>query len=204
MSLLCAFYLTEIVRLTMRIPQTRLRLAVISFPTLLLCGGTTSKMYNEFKPQLAWYLDRSQFASMLKHRNFDDVMEASDFVRSATRPDETVWINSTHLMINSLADRSFPGRHISYAMVRFDKPSPLAEEWRREVEAVFRDRPPRFIILEEKQTPTAVLFNMGNIQPHEPISVLKQALENDDIRDRQIGRFIFFARKGATTPSTPR
>lgn len=89
-------------------------------------------------------------------------------------------------------------------MVRFDKPSPLAEEWRREVEAVFRDRPPRFIILEEKKTPTAVLFNMGNIQPYEPISVLKQALENDYIRDRQIGRFIFFARKGATTPSTVR
>jgi hypothetical protein len=145
---------------------------------------------------------------MLKFNDFDDVLEASDFVRSATKPGETVWTNSSHLMINTLSERSFPGRLICYALVRFNEPSPLGEGWRREVEAIFRERPPRFVVLEVI-SPSApdVFFNMGDIRPHEPISAMKEALERDYVRDRQIGRFAFYRRddsKALRTPSTPR
>jgi hypothetical protein len=207
MSLLCACYLTEVIRLAMRASRVRQRLAVLSFPALLISGGMLAKVANELRPQMAWYLDRSQFVNMLKSNDFDDVLEASDFVRSATKPDETVWTNSSHLMINSLSERSFPGRFISYALVRFNEASPLGEGWRREVEAIFRERPPQFIVLEVI-SPSApdVFFNMGDIRPHEPISAMKEALDRDYVRDRQVGRFAFYRRddsKASRTPSTP-
>ena len=201
MSLLCAFYLTENVRLSMRIPQVRLRVAILSFPALLLCGGLGSKMYHEFKPQMLWYVGRSQLAAMLKPRHFDDVVEAAGYVRSATRPDETVWTNSSNLMINSLADRSFPGRLMCPALTRIDEPSPLGDRWRREIEEIFRDRPPKFIILMVKDSPDPAASFAEKVRPFEPAYAMTEALKRDYARDRRIGRFVFYRR--VESPAAP-
>jgi hypothetical protein len=192
-SLLGAFYLTQIIRLGMRISEPRFRFLVLSFPLMLLFGGLVSKCYTEFKPQARWYLDSSQFLSMLKTRRFDDVFEAARYARSATKPNETIWTYNTHSMINSLADRSFPIRLVAPPLLRARQESPLADDWRHEIEAVFRDQPPEFIVLEVTDfTRPNVFFGFDKVQPYEPVSELREAMTRFYVPDRRIGRFAFF------------
>jgi hypothetical protein len=194
-SLLSAFYLAEIVRLARRIPDARLRYSVLSFPLLIAVCGLLSKSQRELLPQAQWYLDRSHVAAMHHGRSFEGVLEAANYARSATSPGDTIWTYSSHMMINSLAGRPMPARFANYALLRATRVSPLEERWRQEVETVFRDRPPAFIVLEQlKRADPEIFFNMHAIRPDEPISALKSALDRDYVLDRWIGRFAFFRR----------
>jgi hypothetical protein len=201
-SLLCVFYLAEIIRLARRIPDVRLRYSVLSFPMIIVLSGLLSKAEREFRPQVEWYLDRSRFLAMLRVHAFDEVMKAADYARLCTGPGDTVWTYNTHLMINSLADRPLPTRLAKDIFLRSSRRSPLAERWRQEVEEVFRQRPPARIVLEQADPadPEGYVLMYG-IRPDEPISALKEALERLYVPDRRIGRFAFFRRVTSPAPA---
>jgi hypothetical protein len=200
-SLLCAYYLAEIIRLARRIPDARLRYSVLSFPVILVLTGFLSKAQREFRPQLEWYLDRSRFDAMLHVHSFDDVMHAAHYAQAQTAPGDSVWTYSSHLMINSLAERPLPKRFANFVLFRANRASPLEERWRREVETVFQERPPALIVLEQGDPadPESYVYMYG-IRPDEPISALKEAVQRLYVPDRRIGRFAFFRR--ATDPAT--
>jgi hypothetical protein len=202
-ALLSAFYMAEIIRLAWRIPDAKLRYSILSFPAILVLGGLISKGQREFTPQVNWYLGRAGFAEMLRSREFDDVMAASSYARTATRPGDSVWSYTSHVMINSLADRPIPTRYVNYSLLRCRTSSRLEERWRGEVEAVFRDQPPVFIVLERNELAAPGEFmGMGSIRPEEPVSVLKDAVDRAYRPECQIGRFAFF-RRVANQPSEP-
>jgi hypothetical protein len=128
-------------------------------------------------------------------------MQAAHYARSETGPGDAVWTYSSHLMINSLAERPLPTRFANYVLLRASRASPLAERWRQEVEAVFRQQPPALIVLEraDPTDPEGYIYMYG-IRPDEPLSALKEAVKQLYVPDRQIGRFAFFRR--ATNPAT--
>jgi hypothetical protein len=106
-------------------------------------------------------------------------------------------------MINSLAGRPLPTRLVRDVFLRSSRRSPLAERWRHEVEEIFRQRPPAFIVLEQANPadPQSYVLMFG-IRPDEPISVLKDALERRYVPDRRIGRFAFFRRATGPVPAS--
>jgi hypothetical protein len=197
-ALLSAFYMAEIIRLAWRIPDAKLRYSILSFPAILILGGLISKGQREFTPQVNWYLGRVGFAEMLRSRDFDDVMAAASYARTATSPGDSVWSYTSHVMINSLADRPIPTRYVNYTLLRCRKSSTLEKRWRSEVEAVFRDQPPVFIVLERGELAApGEFFGMSSIRPEEPVSALKEALDRTYTSECQIGRFAFFRRVGS-------
>lgn len=201
MTLMIAYYLTEIIHGTRRIPDARLRCAVLSFPVILVLSGLMSKGRREFGDQVGSYLDRSRFGEMMKTRLFDDVLAASDYLRASTQPGDQVWTYSNHAMINSLAERAMPSRFSCYALLRFPKASPLGDRWREEVETVFRERAPAMVVLERlDNSEPETYFCMAEVRPHEPVSALKEALDRSYVRDRRIGRFVFFRRSAGISP----
>jgi Dolichyl-phosphate-mannose-protein mannosyltransferase len=200
MTLLCSFYLAEVIRLSSRIPDARLRFSVLSFPAIMVISGLAMKASKEYAPQVNWYLGRGGYEDVLRSRSFDDVVKAADFARSTTTANETVWSFSSHMMINSLADRRMPTPLANYAFLRFKKGGPLADRWSREVEAIFRDKPPRWIVLETLiPGEPGQFFCMSDIRPEEPIAVLKAAIDRDYVLDRGIGRFVFFRKADTST-----
>ena len=203
MTLLCSFYLAEVIRLSRRIPALRLRFAVLSFPALMVITGLSMKAGKEYAPQVNWYLGRGGYEQILRSRDFDDVVDAANYARSTTTADQTVWPVSSHLMVNSLAGRRMPKRLANYAFLRFRSAGPLADRWSRDIEAIFREAPPRWIVLETigSDDPDR-FFYMQDIRPDEPAAALKAALDRDYILDRRIGRFAFFRKAGAVA-ATP-
>jgi hypothetical protein len=138
---------------------------------------------------------------MLHVHSFDDVIKAARYAQAQTGPGDSVWTYSSHLMINSLAERPLPTRFANFVLLRANRASPLEERWRQEVEAVFQQRPPALIVLEQADpaNPESYIYMYG-VRPDEPISALKEAIQRLYVPDRRIGRFVFFRK--ATSPAT--
>jgi Dolichyl-phosphate-mannose-protein mannosyltransferase len=192
-SILCASYLTELIRLAIKLSDLRLRFTLLVFPTLLMLTVLLSNSYREFQPQVAWYIDGSRFGDLLASRRFKDVVESANYARSATKSGETVWTYNAHLMINTLSERRCPTRLVNFALLRFSRASPLEKSWRSEVESIFRENAPEFIVLEAAHPPNHDVYRyLDNIRPDEPASVLKDALDRLYVPDQKFGRFAFF------------
>jgi len=195
-TMLCTFYLATVIRLSRLAPDLRTRLAVLSFPILMVVFGLESKAQKELASPIGWYLGLTDRSQLFESHRFLDVYRTAALVRSATTPEQTVWTISTHLMINSLAERRIPSPLANLWLLRCDRPSPLTDRWRHEAEETFRDNPPELIVLEAPNPSAPNKFiNMDAIRPHEPIAPLADSLEHSYVEYGRIGRFAIFARR---------
>jgi hypothetical protein len=107
-------------------------------------------------------------------------------------------------MVNSLAGRRMPTPLANYTFLRFRSPAPLADRWRSEVAAVFRDAPPPWVVLElpDLKEPDQ-FFCMNDIRPEEPVAALKEAVERSYVADRRVGHFVFFRKDDAPKGGAP-
>src|SRR5437773_1899313 len=119
-------------------------------------------------------------------------MATARYIAQTTRPGQTVWPYTRHLMICTLADRMVPTRFSTAMLLRMPTPSPLADEWREEVRLALERHPPELIILERDTVGQQINWRAWHVGDHEPLKPLLTALEQRYDHEIDVGRFALF------------
>jgi hypothetical protein len=192
LTLLNVYFLMEVVRHGLLVPHHRARILLLMLPLTLFSLGLASKCAGVFQRSVLWLAGAITEQEFLSDNGFDDVIAASRHVAHTTKPGQTVWPYTRHLMICILADRTMPTRFSTAMFLRSPKPSPLADAWREEVRFTLERHPPELIVLERGTEGRKADWEAGDVADHEPLKPLLKALEQRYHHEVDIGRFVLF------------
>jgi hypothetical protein len=192
LTLLGVYFLMEVLRYGFLVPDRRARVLLLMMPLTLFGFGLASKCVTVLRRpalRMAGIITEQQF---LSDYAFDDVIATARYVAHATKPGQTVWPYTRHLMICILADRTMPTRFSTPMLLRWAKPSPLAAAWKEEVRLTLEQRPPELIIIERDTDTSPADSGIRDVADHEPLTPLLMALRRRYSHEADIGRFVLF------------
>jgi hypothetical protein len=208
LALLDVYFLMEVVRYGLFISDRRVRILLMMLPLSLFGLGLASKCVGTFQSSALWLAGAIDEEEFLRGYGFDDVVATARYVARTTKPGQTVWPWTRHMMICTLADRMAPTRFSTAMFLRMPTPSPLANAWRDEVRLTLEQRPPELIILQRDTPDQEIDWRAWHVGDYEPLRPLLTALEQRFRHERSIGRFELFrltsaATKGSAGPPGP-
>ena len=192
LTLLNVYFLMELLRYGLLIPDRRARLLLMILPLMLFGLGLASKSTGVFRYPLLWATGAISEREFLSAYDFDDVVEVARHVALKTKPDQTVWPFTRHLMICTMADRLMPTRFTSCFFLRASKPSPLASAWKDEMRRAMERHPPELIVLERAPGSPQTYLEIGNVAEFEPLMPVLDAFKTRYHHETDIGRFALF------------
>jgi hypothetical protein len=168
----------------------------------VVIGGSGKKLWSQRRPEMEYLVGARSETRLLATYAADPVtftvanaVEAAEFVRKTTTPDQTVLTWSRALHINYLSERASPLRFATVGALELARPPfSRAHAWAEETEAALSAHPPELVFVPAPVPGVEDGF-WERRSPSEALLAVRRVVEAKYVRERSFGGMDVYRRK---------